>query len=221
MASRKPAIGFGPITDDLAKMLAKAAKAGRVGSAKRAQAKRIVSRLEQRGGTINKSTGEIFTKSGVKANKTPKSYIKQVAPADPAYAAKRAASKKASAARSKQVKKNAIESGAAQRQIEINANKKKLNRKADRILNTIDLAEKRGAGKATKNKRGKMVIYPEKAQGAQRSRAGAVGGGYKQANIRNKAKAEEFKAAIRAEKDAKKRAALRAKARAHYNETGF
>jgi hypothetical protein len=73
----------------------------------------------------------------------------------------------------------------------------------------------------TKNKRGKTVVYPEKAQGAQRSRAGAVGGGYKQANIRAKAKSDEFKAAIRAERDPKKRAALRAKARKHRDKTGF
>ena len=220
MASRKPAIGFGPISDDLANALIKGMRSG-MNNPKTRRAKSIVKRLEQRGGTVNKYTGEIYTKEGVKANKTPKSYIKERTTADPVYTAKRAASKKAAQNRASAKKKLAIELASAQRQLEINANKKKLNRQADRIVNTIDLAEKRGAGIPTKNKRGKMVTYPEKAQGAQRSRAGAVGGGYKQANIRAKAKSDEFKAAIRAERDPKVRAKLREQARKHRDKTGF
>jgi hypothetical protein len=220
MASRKPAIGFGPITDDLAKLLIKGSRKG-ITSKKPAQVKRIVSILEKRGGSINKNTGEYITKQGAKANNMSKKYIKEIAPADTAYMNARKAKKAAATARSKAKKKTAIETGHAQRQIEINAANKKLNRKADRILNTIELADRRGAGIPTKNKRGKVTVLPKKAQGAQRSRAGAVGGGYKQANIRAKAKAEELTQRMRNASTPAERAKLRQMRRDHRDKTGF
>jgi len=222
MAARKPAIGFGPISDDLVKMLLKGARSGTVGSAKRAQTRRVTEKLVKRGGAINSKTGEFITKGYVKEAKIGKRELKQMAPADAGYMATRKAKSKAIAARAKQVKANGIAEGRAQRAIEANAAKKKLTRSYDKRLNRIDLAEKRGAGKVTKSRStGKPTVYGPKGQAAERSKAGAIQGGTKAANIRAKAKADDLLKQYRSTKDAAQRRAIKAKMDAHKKKTGF
>lgn len=221
MAARKPAIGFGPISDDFVKMLMKAARSGTVGSAKRAQGKRVVSMLEKRGGSINKKTGEFITKGYVKEAKIGKRELKQMAPADAGYMAARKAKGKTVAARAKQVKANGIAEVRAQRAIEANTAKKKLTRSYDKRLNRIDLAEQRGAGKVTKTRSGKKTVYSKAGQAAERSKAGAIQGGTRAANVRAKAKAEDLVKQLRATRDPAQKRAIRAKIDAHKKKTGF
>jgi hypothetical protein len=222
MAARKPAIGFGPISDDLVKMLLKGARTGTVGSAKRAQTRRITEKLVKRGGAINAKTGEHITKGYVKEAKIGRRELMQMAPADEAYMAARKAKKAAVTKRAKQVKANGIAEQRAQRAIESNAAKKKLTRSYDKRLNRIDLAEKRGAGNVTKSRStGKPTVYGAKGQAAERSKAGAIQGGTRNANIRAKAKAEDLVRQLRATKDPVQRRAIRAKIDAHKKKTGF
>ena len=211
-ASKKPK-GFGPVSDDIVKILQKALKGS--GWAKKKQSQAVGAKIRERGG-VNLKTGEYITKSqypkGVNSRNYKRDFPEEFAMAkkfvDKAKATKKANAKKASQTRA--------DEAAAKRA----ANNARIIKEQNRTVGMMQLGDA-AASKGSKTRGGKEIRMSKK-KAEEAARQGRMAGAQrKKGNAAKRAKAAELDAAIKKAKNgAEKRAAMQRR-RKFRDDTGF
>ncbi|CAB4151327.1 hypothetical protein UFOVP587_11 [uncultured Caudovirales phage] len=184
MASRKkPEIGFGPIKDDLAKLLTKALS-GQLGKTKKSQGRRIITVLEKRNPVLRSAGNSSVQNVKTKASKLERAFVKsKVARDDRAKTAKMADtfSKSQSGkglnwdgSLNKASKAKVAAEKKAQAEVESRAKKAAIIKKADRQMSKAEVEAAKGTGRYVSPSSGKVTYVGPKRAGVGRSKAGAI-----------------------------------------------
>lgn len=212
MASRKPK-GFGPVGDDIVKIIEKALKGS--GWAKKKQAQAAGAKIRERGG-VNLKTGEYITKSqypkGVNSRNYKRDFPEESAMAKK-FVDKAKATKKANA-------KKTAQRRADEAAIKREANKQRVLKQQGRTVNMMQLGDA-AASKGSKTRGGKEIRMSKK-QAEEAARQGRMAGAQrKKGNAAKKAKAAELDAAIKNAKGGAERRAAMQRRRKFRDDTGF
>jgi hypothetical protein len=175
-AKRKPAIGLGPIKDDLAKMLVKALS-GAAGSSKKSQANRVVSKITKKntsaGMGIRSKAGKIegqFARSRVaKAERA-----KTTAMANKFGRSQSGKGLKWDGSPTEGTKAYKAGQSKAQRDLATKTAKETMVKKNTKVMNKIDVETARGTGRTVSPTTGKVRYVPKGRAAEGRSRAGAM-----------------------------------------------
>jgi hypothetical protein len=182
-AKRKPAIGLGPIKDDLAKMLVKALS-GAAGSSKKSQATRVVSKITKKNPVLRSAGNNSVQTVKGKASKLEGQFSRsRVAKADKAKT-KTMADKFGKSQSGKGLKwdgsptegTKAYKAGQskAQRDLATKSAKETMVNKNTKVMNKIDVETARGTGRTVSPTTGKVRYVPKGRAAEGRSRAGAM-----------------------------------------------
>lgn len=213
MASGKKPKGFGPVSDDLVKLLEKALRGS--GWAKKKKAQRIGGKIRERGG-VNLKTGEYITKSqypkGVNSRNYRRDFPEEHAMAKK-FVDKAKATKKANADKASQRR-------ADEAAIKRAANDKRIIDEQERTLRATRLGDA-AASKGSKTRGGKEIPMSKK-KAEEAARQGRMAGAQrKKGNAAKRAKAAELNAAIKNAKNAAERRAAMQRRRKFRDDTGF
>jgi hypothetical protein len=185
-AKRKPAIGLGPIKDDLAKMLVKALS-GAAGSSKKSQATRVVSKIEKKNPVLRSAGNNSVQTVKGKASKIEGQFARsRVAKTDKAKTTAMA-NKFGRSQSGKGLKwdgsptegTKAYKAGQskAERDLASKSAKETMVNKNTKVMNKIDVETARGTGRTVSPTTGKVRYVPKGRAAEGRSRAGAMGAG--------------------------------------------
>jgi len=185
-AKRKPAIGLGPIKDDLAKMLVKALS-GAAGSSKKSQATRVVSKITKKNPVLRSAGNNSVQTVKGKASKLEGQFSRsRIAKADKAKT-KTMADKFGKSQSGKGLKwdgsptegTKAYKAGQskAERDSATKTAKETMVNKNTKVMNKIDVETARGTGRTVSPTSGKVRYVPKGRAAEGRSRAGAMDSG--------------------------------------------
>ena len=227
--NKKPQIGFGPIKDDLAKIIAKALS-GAVGVGKKSQARRIVTKLEQRNPVLRSAGNNAVQSVKTKASKLERQLVKsKIARGDRAKTtqmAKEHMNKQTlkglnwDGSPNKATQAYKVGQRKAEAEAAAKATKDKIVRSADRQMSKAEVEAMKGTGRYVSPSSGKVTNIPAKRAAAGRSKAGAIPAqmGNRNANLR------KIQAGMRSDVKAAKTPAARLQAtrvlRNHQNKYG-
>lgn len=217
MPRKNPKIGWGPISDDLVKIITKALSSSQTPKKKVLQAQRIADRIAARGGAVTKE-GQYITKSMVGNSK--RKYA-QMFPDEARVARKNVAahtkpSRIAKASRQKSAAQLKRDKATIARQ----ESDKRIIQKHEKTLRASRAGE--AVGEKGTIRRGNREIPVSKKRQTDIERQGRLASSQsKKGNAKNKAKAAELDANIKNAKNATERRAALQKRRQFRNDTGF
>jgi len=184
--AKKPAIGFGPIKDDLAKMLVKAAS-GAAGSLKKSQGKRIIAKIEKRNPVLRSTGNNAIQSVKGKASKLEGQFARSGVAKTEKAKTKMMADKFGKSQSGKGLKwdgsptagTKAYKSGQkkAEQDLAAKTSKETMVKKNTKVMNKIDVEKARGTGRTVSPTTGKVRYVPEGRAAEGRSRAGAMESG--------------------------------------------
>lgn len=233
-SSRKPAIGFGPIGDDLARALSKALS-GAKGMSKKTQAKRIVGKMEKRNPVMRSEGWSSVQQTKIKGSKLE-------------HQLQRSRTKKADAALTKEMAKahsdkmtaagknwDASPNKRLQKQAKVNAKNRAENvamekkatkqtpakvKSVAKQFNKMDIESKRGQGSVMGTKGKVKRVSPKRAAQGRRT-SGAINSQLAKKGEANKKALEKLQNGIKQAKTPQQKLDARRKLRKFREENGF
>jgi hypothetical protein len=185
-AKRKPAIGGGGISDDLAKMLVKALS-GAAGAGKKSQANRVVSRITKKNPVATSVGGRSIGAVRSKASKIEGQFARSRTTRREIEMTKKMADKFGKKQSGKGLKwdgspteaTKAYKAGQskAERDLATKTAKETMVKKNTKVMNKIDVETARGTGRTVSPTTGKVRYVPKGRAAEGRSRAGAMDSG--------------------------------------------
>jgi len=185
-AKKKPQIGGGGISDDLAKMLVKALS-GAAGAGKKSQANRVVSRITKKNPVATSVGGRSIGAVRSKASKIEGQFARSRTTRREIEMTKKMADKFGKKQSGKGLKwdgspteaTKAYKAGQskAERDLATKTAKETMVKKNTKVMNKIDVETARGTGRTVSPTTGKVRYVPKGRAAEGRSRAGAMGAG--------------------------------------------
>ena len=208
-AKRKPAIGGGGISDDLARMLVKALS-GAAGAGKKSQARRIVTKIERKNPVSTSAGGRSIGAVTSKASKIEGQFARSRTTRREMEMTKKMADKFSKKQSGKGLKWDGSPTEAtkayragqtkAERELAAKTAKETTVKKNTRYMNKIDVEKARGTGRTVSPTTGRVRNVPKGRAAEGRSRAGAMESGLGKRFADRAAKESKLEQAV---KDAK------------------